>query len=69
MTQSTEKEVADRILKHVAQGPTNFYSILKSLADVEYRTVLIAWGMVQEKNVLRRDGYGNYLLAPPGEGR
>jgi len=62
LTQSSEKEVVERILKHLEQGPRNFLSILQSLADVEYRTVLIAWGIVQEKNVLRRDDHGNYIL-------
>lgn len=70
MTQSSEKEVAERILKHLGQGPCNFYSILQTLGDVEYRTVLLAWGIVQEKNVLRRDDHGNYILpSQSGDGR
>jgi len=61
---SSEQAVVDRILKHLEQGPTNFYSILRTLGDVEYRTVLVAWGIVQEKNVLRRDDHGSYILPP-----
>ncbi|MBI4291131.1 MAG: hypothetical protein HY661_06610 [Betaproteobacteria bacterium] len=63
MTKSSEAEVVQRILKLLEQGPKNFYAILQSLADVEYRTILIAWGSVREKNLLRRDDHGNYLLA------
>lgn len=70
MTKSSEAEVVERILKLLGQGPKNFYAILQSLADVEYRTILIAWGSVREKNLLRRDDHGNYLLAgPDSEGR
>ncbi len=63
MTQSSEDQVVERILKVLGEGPKDFYAILKSLADVEYRTILIAWGTVRDKNVLRRDDHGNYFLA------
>ena len=70
MTKSSEAEVVERILKLLGQGPKNFYAILQSLADVEYRTILIAWGSVREKNLLRRDDHGHYLLAAQeSEGR
>ncbi len=70
MTQSSEAQVVERILRLLGQGPKNFYAILQSLADVEYRTILIAWGSVREKNLLRRDDHGNYLLTgQESEGR
>ncbi len=65
MTKSSETEAVERIVKALEEGPKNFYAILKSLADVEYRTILVAWGTVREKNLLRRDDHGNYLLAKP----
>ncbi len=63
MTKSSEADAVERIVKQLEEGPKTFYAILKSLADVEYRTILIAWGTVREKNLLRRDDHGNYLLA------
>jgi hypothetical protein len=66
LTKSSESEVVERILKLLGQGPKNFYAILQSLADVEYRTILIAWGAVREKNVLGRDDHGNYFLTAQG---
>ena len=63
MTHSSEAQVAQRVLDLLKTGPTDFYAILKSLADVEYRTILIAWGSLRERDLLARDEHGNYLLA------
>ena len=55
-------ETAERIQKLLAERPLNFYAILQALHDVEYRTILQAWGTLREKELLARDHEGNYLL-------
>lgn len=55
-------ETAERIVKLLRQRPLDFYSILKGLQDVEYRTILQAWGTLREQDLLTRDHEGNYLL-------
>ena len=60
MTHSSK--VAERIVGLLKKEPLNFYAILRALDDVEYRTVLQAWGELREKDLLARDHAGNYLL-------
>ena len=56
-------EVAQRIVQLLRQGPPlSFYAILKALPDVEYRTILQAWGTLREQDILGRDPDGNYLI-------
>jgi hypothetical protein len=63
LTHTSEAQVAQRVLDLLKTGPKDFYAILKSLADVEYRTILIAWGSLREQDLLGRDDEGRYLLA------
>ncbi len=59
--------VAERMLRLLAEGPRTFYELLRELPDVEYRTVLIAWGTLRERRALGRDAHGRYVpaSAPP----
>jgi len=59
---STSDEVAERIAGLLRERPRNFYAILQSLGDVEYRTILAAWGTLREQEALARDDEGNYVL-------
>ncbi len=59
---STSEEVTERIAGLLREGPRNFYAILQSLSDVEYRTILAAWGTLREQESLARDHEGNYVL-------
>jgi hypothetical protein len=59
---STSEEVAERIAGLLRERPRNFYAILQSLGDVEYRTILAAWGTLREQEALVRDHEGNYVL-------
>jgi hypothetical protein len=59
---STSEEAAERIAALLRERPLNFYAILQSLGDVEYRTILAAWGTLHEQDALARDREGNYVL-------
>lgn len=59
---STSEDVTRRIAGLLRERPRNFYAILQSLGDVEYRTILEAWGMLHEQEALARDHEGNYVL-------
>jgi len=59
---STSEEAAERITELLRERPLNFYAILQSLGDVEYRTILAAWGTLREQEALARDHEGNYVL-------
>ena len=55
-------DVAQRIVQLLRPGPLSFYAILKALEDVEYRTILQAWGTLREQDVLARNAEGHYML-------
>jgi len=55
--------VADRMTRVLAERPRTFYDLLRELPDVEYRTVLQAWGALRERRALGRDEHGRYLLS------
>ena len=59
---STSDAVAGRIEGLLRERPRSFYAILQSLGDVEYRTILAAWGTLHERDALGRDHEGNYVL-------
>jgi len=59
---STSDEVTERIAALLRERPLIFYAILQSLGDVEYRTILAAWGTLREQEALARDDEGNYVL-------
>jgi hypothetical protein len=61
---STSDEVTERIAALLRERPRSFYAILQSLGDVEYRTILAAWGTLHEREALARDDEGNYVLKP-----
>jgi len=61
---STSDEVTERIAALLRERPLIFYAILQSLGDVEYRTILAAWGTLHEREALARDDEGNYVLKP-----
>ena len=58
----TTDAVADRMAALLAARPRTFYELLRELPDVEYRTILGAWGALRERRALARDDHGRYLL-------
>lgn len=57
---------ADRIAALLAERPRTFYDLLRQLDDLEYRTILRAWGALRERRALGRDEHGNYRLETEG---
>ena len=58
----TTEAIADRMAALLAARPRTFYELLRELPDVEYRTILRAWGALRERRALARDAHGRYLL-------
>ncbi len=54
--------VAERMVALLKERPRTFYELLRELGDVEYRTVLQAWGALREQRALGRDAEGRYLM-------
>lgn len=53
----------------LAERPRTFYELLRVLPDVEYRSILVAWGALRERGALGRDGHGRYVIrAGAGDG-
>ena len=52
--------VAERMARLLAERPRTFYELLRELPDVDYRTILIAWGSLRERRALGRDDHGRY---------
>ena len=59
---NTSEAAVERIEGLLRERPQGFYAILQSLDDVEYRTILAAWGTLHERDALARDHEGNYVL-------
>lgn len=60
----TPQAVADRMATLLRAHPRTFYELLRELDDVEYRTILKAWGELRERRALGRDDHGRYLIRP-----
>jgi hypothetical protein len=58
----TTAALADRMAGLLAERPRTFYELLRELDDVEYRTILQAWGALRERRALARDDHGRYLV-------
>jgi hypothetical protein len=58
----TAAAVADRMIALLTAHPRTFYELLRELDDVEYRTILEAWGTLRERRALGRDPHGKYLI-------
>jgi len=53
--------VTERIVTLLSARPRTFYELLRALDDVEYRTILKAWGARRERHRLGRGPHGVYL--------
>ena len=58
----TAGALADRMTALLRARPRTFYELLRELDDVEYRTILQAWGALRERRALGRDDHGRYLI-------
>jgi len=58
----TTEAIADRMAALLAARALTFYELLRELPDVEYRTILQAWGALRERRALSRDTHGRYLV-------
>ena len=60
----TADTVADRMTALLGERARTFYELVRELPEVEYRTVLQAWGALRERRVLGRDEHGRYRIRP-----
>jgi len=58
----TADAVADRMTALLGERARTFYELVRELPDVEYRTVLQAWGALRERRALGRDEDGRYRI-------
>lgn len=54
--------LAERMTALLRERPRTFYELVRELDDVEYRTILNAWGALREDQALGRDREGRYLI-------
>jgi hypothetical protein len=72
MTISNRAEAADivrldgAIVAALLERPLLFMDLVRAHRDVPYRTLLLAWGAVRDRERLARDDEGRYFL--PREG-
>jgi hypothetical protein len=52
----------DRVMQFIMQKPFFFHDIMRHFADVEYRDLLVAWGVIRSKEKFDRDEDGRYIL-------
>lgn len=58
----TADAVAERMTDLLRARPRTFYELLRELDEVEYRTILRAWGALRERKALGRDHDGRYVI-------
>jgi hypothetical protein len=58
----TGEALAARMTELLRARPRTFYELLRELGEVEYRTILQAWGSLRERKRLGRDHDGRYLI-------
>lgn len=59
--------LADAIVTALRERPLFFMDLVRAHRDVPYRTLLLAWGAVRDREKLERDEEGHYFL-PQGDG-
>lgn len=55
--------LADAIVAALRERPLLFMDLVRAHRDVPYRTLLLAWGAVRDRERLARDDEGRYRLA------
>ncbi len=58
----SDDAVAARMTALLGERPRSFYEVVRALDDVDYRTILRAWGLLRERRALGRDAHGLYLV-------
>jgi len=61
----TADAVADRMTALLSARARTFYELVRELPDVEYRTLLQAWGALRQRRALGRDEEGRYRIRTP----
>ncbi len=61
--------LADAIVAALRERPLFFMDVVRAHRDLPYRTLLLAWGVVRDRERLARDDEGRYVLPREGEGR
>ena len=54
--------LADAIVAALRERPLFFMDLVRTHRDLPYRTLLLAWGAVRDRERLARDDEGRYLL-------
>ena len=56
------KVLSAEIEHYIGNEPRFFSDILRNFKTQPYREILLAWSIIREKDVLKRDEEGNYLI-------
>lgn len=59
--------LADAIVAALRARPRFFMDLVRAHRDLPYRTLLLAWGAVRDREKLARDNEGRYFLPPGSE--
>ena len=55
--------LADLIVAALRERPLFFMDLVRAHRDLPYRTLLLAWGVVRDRERLERDDEGHYFIA------
>ncbi len=58
--------MAEEIIATLRVSPVFFMDLVRQYWEMPYRRLLLAWGVVRERQRLSRDDDGRYFL-PPGD--
>ena len=58
--------LAEAIVAALRERPRHFMDLVRAHRDLPYRTLLLAWGVVRDREHLERDDEGRYFLRREG---
>lgn len=56
------KTLPDEIEQYISEEPRFFSDVVRKFRDRPYRDILLAWSTIREKDILKRDEEGHYVL-------
>lgn len=56
------ENLSRQIEAYIAEQPRFFADIVRNFGDFRYRDILLSWSDIREKDILKRDKEGRYLI-------
>lgn len=58
------EELSEEVEQYIIKEPRFFSDIIRNFSKEPYRGLLLAWSIIREKDILKRDDEGHYIIEP-----